>query len=358
MRIFWKQCLSVAQAGYDTHLIITASSEDVTIAKGNGVHIHALPEASSRFTRMLHTTWRCFIVAFSLKADIYQFHDPELIPFALLLRLLGKKVIYDVHEDLPEDILNKEWIPLFFRRAISSVVRRFEDYCASKFSSVMVPTPKLLERFKNINTRTLMVGNFPILREFSDEPKRLADVGRVLCYVGGLSRGRGIYELLDALVMLKFPKKLILCGEFSDPLFGISCKNHPAWSYVLHTGQVDRDGILTALRQSMVGIVTLHPTKSYKEALPVKMFEYMAAGLPVLASNFPIWSEIIESEQCGVCVNPNDPKEMADALEILMNSPDKCQKMGLNGRYAVFSKYSWESQKDKLIQCYNTLLNK
>ena len=139
-RIALKECASLASAGYETHLVITASEADVAKAAASGVTVHALSNSPTRFARMLKHTWRCYRTARSVDASVYHFHDPELIPYGIWLRLWGRRVIYDVHEDYPRDILDKYWLPKWIRGPVSSATSALEYVAARWFFDVVAAT--------------------------------------------------------------------------------------------------------------------------------------------------------------------------------------------------------------------------
>ena len=127
------------------------------------------------------------------------------------------------------------------------------------------------------------------------------------------------------------------------------------WRQVEALGFVDREGVRAMVARSMAGLVVLHPTINYIDALPVKMFEYMSAGIPVIASNFPPWKEIIEGAKCGLCVDPLDPGEIAGAIQFIVEHPEEAEQMGKNGRRAVERRYNWEMGEKKLLEFYSGL---
>jgi glycosyltransferase involved in cell wall biosynthesis len=131
-----------------------------------------------------------------------------------------------------------------------------------------------------------------------------------VCYIGGIERIRGIAELVAALEHTD--SSLILAGKFSNPALEEEMKQQAGWKKVDFRGFQDRKGVNLAMQQSFAGMVTSYPTINYLDALPVKMFEYMAAGLAVIASDFPYWKSIIENSDCGICVNPLDAKAIAE----------------------------------------------
>ena len=140
-------------------------------------------------------------------------------------------------------------------------------------------------------------------------------------------------------------------------IFKEKLKSHHYWGKVDFHGYINRNEVQKILANSSVGIVTLHPTNAYIESLPVKMFEYMAAGIPVIASNFPLWKEIVEGNNCGICVDPLDPKEIGGAIQYLIDNPKESEKMGKNGLRAAINTYNWSLQEKKLFSFYKQTLN-
>jgi len=294
--------------------------------------------------------------AIELDGDIYHFHDPELLRIALKLKRAGKKVIYDVHEDVPKQIMDKHWIPKWFRGFVSNIYGLFENKRANKLNGIVTVTPIIEERFQKVNENVQMVANYPLLSEKNkindlSVPKKKNQI----CYVGGLFPTRGVKELIQALEFTD--AQLILAGTFSPASFENEVKKLKGWSKVSYLGQIERDQIAEVLKSSVAGIVTLHPTRSYKESLPIKMFEYMSAGIPMVASNFEYWKEIIDSSECGVCADPLNPKDIAEKIQDLLSDPEKSNRLGSNGLKAFHEKYNWNAEEKKLFTLYEKLIH-
>ena len=146
--------------------------------------------------------------------------------------------------------------------------------------------------------------------------------------------------------------ELELVGTFSPaPLEG-ALGLEEAWSRVVYHGRQERDGVAAALSRARVGLVVLQPRPNYLEALPVKLFEYMAAGIPCVASDFPLWREIIETAQCGLLVDPGDPEAIAAAVAWLLENESDAREMGQRGREAVENVYNWEGEARRLVDLY------
>lgn len=348
VRIFHKECKSLAKYGFDVTLLVNDNIEDELI---DGVNIKSTRfNSKNRYERMVVSQKLIKKKAIEIDADIYHFHDPELLPLGIKLLKKGKKIIYDSHEDVPRQILAKDWIPLFLRKPISFIFERYENMLTKKITAIVVTTPHIFNRFNKINKNTCQICNFPLLNEFIKYPDRdfSSNSG---CYVGGISNNRGIRQI--AASAKKSNLKLNLCGKFES----VELENEIVNSYenISYLGFLDRDGISNILHNSTIGFVTLLPTPNHLNSYPIKMFEYMAAGIPVIASNFKLWSEIIEEIRCGLCVDPNNVDEISKAIKYIMDNPEEARTMGENGRKAVLDKYNWCTQEEILLQLYEIL---
>ncbi|HEX8552984.1 MAG TPA: glycosyltransferase family 4 protein [Abditibacteriaceae bacterium] len=357
IRIFHKQCVSLAKAGYDVNLIVPSTEA----GWHDGVKILPVERYSSRLKRMTLTVWRIFSLAVKLKADIYHFHDPELIPIGLLLRAMGKKVIYDVHEDAPATVLSKQYLWKPLRQPISKCLHWLESTAVRRFSAVIPVTLKIAERFKH-HPHCVVVRNYPMPHEFtmSDD----VDWGtrqNSAAYVGGISEARGIRQMVEAITCLPQEflgqfKVLELAGGFLSTTLRDEIIKLPGWSYANEHGVVGRAEVAHILANARVGLVVLHPTPNHLHSLPIKLFEYMSSGIPVVASDFPLWREIIEAAGCGILVDPFDTQAIASAMQYLFEHPAEAEKMGQQGRDAVRSHYNWGQQEAQLLKLYSDLL--
>jgi glycosyltransferase involved in cell wall biosynthesis len=349
-RIYYKECCTLAERGYETYFIVPEAPTQFNSL----VHFCSVAtNRQNRLSRMTHTVWSIYSQARRLNADIYHFHDPELMLIGLLLRIQGKKVIYDVHEDVPRQILSKSYIPQYFRYFISEVIENLENFACKHFDGIVAATPLIHERFLKIASNTINVNNFPILNELYTLETSWEEKEMSVCYVGGISEQRGIFEMVDAIAQTE--ARLLLAGSFLCPEQRRKAIKMPGWNSVQELGPVDRNGLAQALAKSIAGLVILHPIVNYFDALPVKMFEYMCAGIPVIASDFPLWKEIVEGNECGICVDPMDPKAITAAIKWITNNPEKAKFMGQNGRKAVEKKYNWEKEGKNFCNFYQEI---
>lgn len=352
VRIFYKQCCSLRKYGYDVSLIVADGKGDNNI---EGVAVYDVGSPVSRLDRILGATKRVYDKAVSIDAVIYHLHDPELMPIGLKLRRLGKVVIFDAHEDLPKQISTKTYINRFVRKFLSMIVSLYEQFISKKFSFIVAATPHIRDKFLSFGSRSIDINNFPRLSEFQFIESFEKSKKNSVCYVGGISEERGVLEIVKAISETNQSIKLHLAGEFYDSELERDVRNQPGWQKTEYHGWLSRTEIVSLFRNSFAGLVTLHPTESYKNALPVKMFEYMAAGLPVICSDFPLWREIVEGNDCGLCVDPKNPKMIAEAIDYLFSKPEVAENMSRNGVSAVLSKYNWSIEEAKLITLYRSL---
>lgn len=352
-RIFIKMCSSLAKVPeYEVYLIVADGKGDEIKNCVNIVDIG--PKTGSRLNRITKIVNKVSKKAVELNADIYHLHDPELIRIGLKLKKMGKKVIFDAHEDLPKQLLTKPYLNKPLRWILSKILSIYENYACKKFDYIIAATPSIRDKFLKISKNTVDISNFPLLDELYLENSWENKKDEV-CYIGGITIIRGIREIIKAFEYIE-NIKLNLAGEFENKELEDEIKQYKGWEKVNYFGFVGRDKIIEILDRSKTGLVTLHPTINYIESQPVKMFEYMSAGIPVIASNFPLWKEIIEKNNCGICVDPLNPMEIADAIKYIIEHPEEAKKMGENGRKAVIEKYNWDIEEKKLYKIYNRLI--
>lgn len=349
VRIYYKECRTLARAGHEVHLIVADGNGDEL--KDN-VRFHDVGRSSGRLKRMLLTPNKVLRAAIELNADVYHIHDPELLPIGYKLKKAGKKIIFDSHEDIPMQILGKPYLNRASKWAVSKLFALYERWVCSRFDAIVAATPFIRDKFSCINPVSIAVNNFPMLDELALLDSAWSGKKNQVCYIGSIDKIRGVVEVVEAFRYVSGETSLAFAGRLKDDSLGGILKSSTGWSRTKPLGFLDREGVKNTLCESRVGLVTLHPAPNYLEALPVKMFEYMAAGLPVVASDFPLWRSIVEESKCGVCVDPLSPKSIAQAIDYLIQNPDVAEQMGRNGRQAVREKYNWFNEEKALIELY------
>lgn len=354
-RIFIKMCSSLASSkNYNVSLVVADGKGDEN--KG-GVEIFDVgPKTGGRISRMSSTVKKVFKKAKTLDSDIFHLHDPELIPIGLKLKKMGKKVVFDAHEDFPRQLRDKPYLNKPTRVILSKGFEFYEKIKCKKFDAIITATPYIREKFLLINKKSVDINNYPIIGELTSNTS-WEDKKDEVCYVGGISYIRGIKEMVKALEFIQ-NIKLNLVGAFSEQVLENEVKGYGGWNKVVEHGFLDREGVARILSCSKAGVVTFYPVSNHIDAQPNKMFEYMSAGLPIITSNFPLWKEIVEGNNCGICIDPLKPKEIAEAIEFIISHPIESEKMGENAKNAVLEKYNWAAEEKKLFKLYDELMLK
>ncbi|CBJ83429.1 putative Glycosyl transferases group 1 [Xenorhabdus bovienii str. Jollieti] len=351
-RILLKECTSLSTFGYDVYLIVADGKEDELI---QNINILDVGKPSGRLNRILTSTNKIYKKALEVDANIYHLHDPELIPIGLKLKKKGKIVIFDSHENVSQQILGKPYLQKSLKKIISRLYSYYEKYSLSKFDGIISATTSIKEKLIKINKNTIAVNNFPIINDITNTNIIWDKKENRICYVGAISNIRGIKEMVESVSDIKTNTKITIGGNFPNNKFENEVKNNKNSNEIEFLGFLNRKQINELFSISKAGLVVLHPTINYLDSLPVKMFEYMAAGIPIIASNFPLWKEIISSNNCGLLVNPLEPTEIANAIDFIINNSDISKEMGKNARVAIEKKYNWSIECEKLLDFYTKI---
>lgn len=358
-RIFTKECAGLVQAGYDVALVIpdnrhrTADGRPIRL---QGVEVVAVERPAGLLPRLLKTGFSVLRAAIRQKGDVYHFHDPELIPGGLLLRLMGRTVIYDVHEDLPRDLMTRAWIPRPLRPVLAGVARVLEWTAGKALSGVVAATPIIARRFPA--HKTALVQNFAMAAEFADAAAPPYADRRGVAFVGTITESRCAVEAVEAVGKVGgWPEAtLLMAGGMGSEDLQRRMEALPGWPRVDYRGRQDRAGVKRLLGESRVGLVLYHPTRNYREAQPVKLYEYMAAGIPVIVADFPYMRGVVEESRCGLCVPPCDTDAVAAAIAWIFAHPEEAEAMGRRGREAIRARYCWENEQRTLVRLYERIL--
>ena len=312
-----------------------------------------------RAARMMLGVWRMWRAVRTAQPRVVHFHDPELIPLGVILKCFGCRVIYDVHEDLPRQVLTKYWLPAITRRPVSWATSACEWLAARVFDAIVPAEPIIAGRFPS--HKSVLVQNFPILDElvatdgipYKERPPHFT-------YVGGITVIRGIYEMIRATSLTSGKDgqeaRLSLAGAFQPAGLLEKARAASGWDQVDFHGWADRKQVAGILGSVQAGLAVLHPTPRYQDNYPTKIFEYMAVSLPVIVSDLPLLRVIVNSTGCGLLVDPLDPQAIADAMQWILDHPAEAEAMGRRGREAVEKHYNWETEAEKLVSLYKKLL--
>lgn len=351
-RIFEKECTSLAKAGYEVYLVAPDAEEGVM----NGVHIVNVPRKNKgRFYRMFFLSKAVYKKALSLDADIYHFHDPELLLYAKRLKKCGKKVIFDSHEDVPVLLLTRKWLPKLCRKFVSYLYRRYEDNIISKIDAVISVTPKIVDRFKLVTRNVYMITNYPIIKENRIYNER---DNNQICFCGNITENYLLRNVINAINDLD-NIRLVLAGKIAYKSALEELERLAGWRKVIYCGYIPKVEVEKIYKQSLAGMLihkySLNLGGKEGSLGIIKLFEYMMYGIPFVATDFKLIKNIIEKYDCGICVNPENVNQIREAIRYLVNHPDVARKMGENGRKAVEKEFNWATQEKVLLEMYDNL---
>jgi len=349
VRIFHKECVSLAKAGFDVSLVVTHDKEETV----KGVKIIPLPQSKGRIHRMFIKTHFAFYRSLKTKSKIFHFHDPELLIVGIFLKILGKKVIFDSHENVSSQIESKNWLGgKLLRSIIKTAYRTFERFSILFFDSVISVTPEIVTFLTP--KKGVLIRNYPII-SLIDSVKNTKSIPSkpLLIYVGGLTRIRGIKEICTAVEHLENEVELWLVGNWESKEFQNDCLSNN--NRVKYLGVKPLEEVYPLINKANIGFVTLFPEKNYLNSLPIKAFEYMACELPMIMSDFTYWKKTFSN--CAEFVDPTSVSDISKAITFLLSNPETAKKYGKTGREKVMSQFSWESESKKLVDLYKELSN-
>ncbi len=356
VRIFYKQALTLKIAKYDVTLIAQGEKSEIV----SGIKIVGLPKPQNRLERMTKTVWQLYRYALKSEAQVFHIHDPELMPVAFMLKLRGKNVVYDMHENLQMQILHKIWIHERYRKLLSKLFHVLEILFLSRIPVIFAEhsyseNHSWVKQYETILNMPDLTKLTPMRTEF------LLMENISIGYMGVVEVDRGSVTTINALKILKESgiEPIFECIGPSEQIhmniLKQLCKNY-SLNKVKFYGQIPAHFGWPIISRCKIGLAVLNPLPNYLNSYPTKMFEYMAMGIPVIVSNFPLYKKIVESARCGICVNPQDPNELAAAIKYLIKNPTEAHEMGINGYEAVRDSYNWGNEARKLLKFYDRII--
>lgn len=354
-RIFLKQCSSLAKNNYKVTLLCCDTLDDEVKNKVNIVSINK--QFSSLRDRIFNSKRMLKKMCLEINADIYQFHDPDLLSLALYMKRKGKVVIFDSHEDYPSLFLEKQSIPVFLRKCLSSVYSLYEKHVFKKIDGVICVADYQLDRIKRINSNAVIITNYPII---DNDFKKNKSVKNTLCFAGGVRADWNHDTVIKAIEDIDDVKYMV-AGSYKESYLE-TLKSYNGFEKVEFLGKLDKKGVKDLYSNSNVGIAlcSYRPNTCYRKGSlgNTKIFEYMMYELPVIFTDFEVFKEILKEGIYGIAVNPYSVDEVKDAIKYLIDNPDVALKMGKTGRMLVEKKYNWDTQIPILLSVYKKLVKK
>jgi glycosyltransferase involved in cell wall biosynthesis len=359
-RIYHREAVSLARAGHAVTIIAPWKGNALSPV---GVRLVGVHRMHGRLSRMLLSACQVFQMALKQAAHVYHFHDPELLPWMMVAARYGRQVIYDVHEYYAHSTLTKAWLPPVARPAVAGALKRLENTASRRFAGIVTVNEHMADLFREVNARVVSVGNYPPswFLNMCRRPTRPIE-GRIT-YVGALNRERGcaLIQAAMPLVRKQVPNAscLILgpvdCAGFDDEYAHLD-QAGPAGA-INWQGIVEFAEVPAYLSRAQVCWLPWQCTPNNDRGTPAKLFEYMSAGRPVVASRLGRVGPMIEETRCGIVVAPLNAQAHADAICYLLNHPQEAAAMGTRGRRAVEERYNWETEERKLLNLYERVLS-
>ena len=349
-RVFIKECVSLAEFGFDVSLVVADGLGD---AKIDNVNVYDVGSPKGRFDRFFKVSNKVYKRAKTLNSDIYHFHDPELMWFGNKLRKQAK-VIYDIHEDVVQQIKIRYWIPSYLKPLVAFFFGAFENYICKRMSGLIVPQPYMKEKFSKKNSNTVLVENFVIFETHFDINTKSYENGNAF-HPGVLSSERGLENMISTYGSLDAYNKLFLAGNIQNEIYDSVSKIN-GWKKTTYLGRITHSEVKKLYKTSSLGLILYNNVGQYHLSYAIKLFEYMANGIPVIMPNFGEWVAFNQENDCGINVDPHNSQEVANAINFLNNNIDEKKRLGRNGYIAVKEKYNWNLAKSRLIDLYVNLM--
>ena len=350
-RIFRKMCRSLAARGHDVHLVATRD-DTIDVQVVDGVTVHAVPRTKNLARRLAVTVPQVLATARKLEGDVYHFHDPEILPWALpFQRIVGRPVIYDAHEDLAAQALYAHRIPRFLRRVAPHGADVVERFVTARLAGTITVSDAIGRRFDHVSNRAI-IRNVPMLGELELDEASAAEPETRFCYVGMLTPIRSIDVLVAAIDKVAEPYRLSLGGPWSPATFRDRVRQIPGWQRIDDHGILNRAEVGRLLSRSVAGLAVYARNPNYMNGSSNKLFEYMSMALPVIASDFPAMRSVIHKHDCGLLVDPDRAESVAEAMTWIIEHRDQATEMGRRGLAAVRDEYNWDTELERLVNFY------
>lgn len=351
IRIFKKQCISLANVGFDVTYLV----QEISDSKREGVKIKALKKRKSALSRLFFTLPEILAFAFRNDFDVYHAHDPELIPLLFFLKMFGKRVVYDMHENFPRQLETKN-IHRWIKSTLIFIWPSIERFVFKRINVIYAET-SYKEDYKYVESAIDLL-NMPLLNELNSI-KKTKHKEFSIGYVGGISRERYLNGTLDAIEQLE-KKGIEIRFDCIGPVYyeeSLQCieyyrKKLKNFNFY---GRLPADKAWEIVAKCHVGIAVLLPLPNYVGSYPTKLFEYLGLKMPVITSNFELYKPIVEDNNVGFCIDPLNHHEFVKALEKLATNPELLKLMSDNSKEILEEKYSWDVEFRKLIEFYKII---
>ena len=362
VRIFQRQARSLAAAGYRVHLIAADRVAKADRFASHGVAVHLVRRPRGRLIRRLVTAPYVVARAVSIGATVLHVHDPELFPWALLARIAGVRVVVDLHEDYPAVMREKSWIPKSLRSFAAHLLDLTLRVVVRQADALVCADRAITQSFRSWTNRrpVASVENFPESDRFTSPDLAVSEARystRVVLFLGGINEARAIVPFVRAAALIKRTDcKILVGGRVASPKLLAEVSREPGWRRIDYLGEVPSKLVPELLASCSLSVVLFSDSPNHMSVRSNRLYESLAAGAPVLVSQFPEWTKLVSECKCGFFVDPSDERAIAAAIEDALADPCRLARFGSNGRHASNELFSWRSQEKLLLALYSQLL--
>lgn len=359
-RILFKEAYTLCEE-YAVDFYAIGNVDEAKEYEKKGLKIHLLAKKSrlKRFLTMLE-------IKKAIKtsdAKYFHFHDPELLTLVPFIRKMKPDgiIIYDMHENFPEAVKSKSWLPKPIRKPLAKSIQKIEKYLMKNLDGIIFAEESYEKYYEHISVEKIDIYNYPThmaknIDENSTKPL-------TMIYIGRMAKVRGVFEMLELVKMFQEEGtkiKLQLIGLAENDLLQemqAFIQANRLENTVEYSSYIEYSKIQEYYSKADIGLCLLHPVPNYLESLATKIFEYMAMSLPMVVSDFPAWKKVITENECGLAVNPLNMVEAKNAIQRLVDDDCWRKELGANGRKNYVQKYNWDIEGEKLLRFYRKLRN-
>jgi glycosyltransferase involved in cell wall biosynthesis len=359
IRIFQKECVSLAKEGYEVYLVASNAESKVV----NGINIVGVSVKSMNpIYRLMVSAKKVYQAALKINADIYHFHDIELFKYGVKLKQKGYKVIFDSHENWIGYTEELSWLPTIIKKLSSSIIKRNYSKYLNDFDAVITVSPHIVDNLNKYREKIYLICNYPIYNEQlmpKINKEEFKKRNKIACYAGT------VYKTSSQEIIIKSIKEI---SNLSYYIIGSISKKYKKKLLEIDNSKkvyfldfMPHKELLNYYQKCTIGVSIFNYAANLggkKGSLGVnKIYEYMASGLPIICTDFELWKKIIDEFHCGIYVNPYDSNAIERSFRYFVDNIDQAYEMGQNGQKAILEEFNWNSQAIKLCDIYKKILN-
>ncbi|MDZ4182653.1 MAG: glycosyltransferase [Candidatus Cloacimonadaceae bacterium] len=360
VRLYYKMALSLAKIA-EVHLITKSGVR-------NSAHnpFQAVVDTESNW----YALYLIYLAAKQLKPDLVICVEPlTMLAGIRLKRKTGCKVIFDVHEFFADAYAER--FPPVIGWIMKQFYLSFERRLQSHADAVTAVNQEILDQLlpRHGRSRGTYLPNYPVKHVWDYSCETPAEISLIcnmrfdLIYIGGLTRDRGVFKILESAAILKssFPNlSVLILGKFFEASvereFNAMINDNNLNAIVYYQPWLPAEKIGLLLKRSRIGLWIFNPqNRRISKAVPLKVLEYFAAGLPVVTIDTPLMKDLVEKKELGVCCHYR-ARSIADAVSGLLKL-NKTQYREMSKRIMGITEteYNWEAVEPLLFKVVNKL---